>query len=176
MQEGSLRCDVNIYVHPVGQLNFRIKVEIKNMNSFSAMNRAIDYEISRRVLLHSRGQSDQIVQETRLWEEVAQKTFTMRKKEGLAEYIYFPEPDLPEVILTKDYVDKIQQVLPELPEAKRRRYEKLGVNMQDVLFLANDNHVAEFFDASVENGADAKLAANWIMGDIAAFLKLNDFQ
>ncbi|CAL9119363.1 unnamed protein product [Musa acuminata var. zebrina] len=173
MQEGSLRCDVNIFVRPVGQSIFETKVEIKNMNSFSAMNRAIDYEISRQVLLHSRGQSDQIVQETRLWEE---KTFTMRKKEGLAEYIYFPEPDLPEVILTKDYVDKIQQVLPELPEAKRRRYEKLGLYMQDVLFLANDNHVAEFFDASVENGADAKLAANWIMGDIAAFLKLNDFQ
>ncbi|CAL9119343.1 unnamed protein product [Musa acuminata var. zebrina] len=144
MQEGSLRCDVNIFVRPVGQSIFETKVEIKNMNSFSAMNRAIDYEISRRVLLHSRGQSDQIVQETRLWEEGAQKTFTMRKKEGLAEYIYFPEPDLPEVILTKDYVDKIQQVLPELPEAKRRRYEKLGVNMQDVLFLANDNHAYKF--------------------------------
>ncbi|CAL9057872.1 unnamed protein product [Musa banksii] len=171
MQEGSLRCDVNISVRPVGQSNFGTKVEIKNMNSFSAMNRAIDYEISRQVHLHSQGQSDQIVQETRLWEEGAQKTFTMRKKEGLADYRYFPEPDLPEVILTKDYVDKIQQVLPELPEAKRRRYEKLGLNMQDVLFLANDNHVAEFFDASVENGADAKLAANWIMGDIAAFLK-----
>lgn len=171
MQEGSLRCDVNISVRPVGQSNFGTKVEIKNMNSFSAMNRAIDYEISRQVLLHSQGQSDQIVQETRLWEEGAQKTFTMRKKEGLADYRYFPEPDLPEVVLTKDYVDKIQQVLPELPEAKRRRYEKLGLNMQDVLFLANDNHVAEFFDASVENGADAKLAANWIMGDIAAFLK-----
>ncbi|XP_065028406.1 glutamyl-tRNA(Gln) amidotransferase subunit B, chloroplastic/mitochondrial [Musa acuminata AAA Group] len=171
MQEGSLRCDVNISVRPVGQSNFGTKVEIKNMNSFSAMNRAIDYEISRQVHLHSQGQSDQIVQETRLWEEGAQKTFTMRKKEGLADYRYFPEPDLPKVILTKDYVDKIQQVLPELPEAKRRRYEKLGLNMQDVLFLANDNHVAEFFDASVENGADAKLAANWIMGDIAAFLK-----
>ncbi|URE47167.1 hypothetical protein MUK42_13558 [Musa troglodytarum] len=171
MQEGSLRCDVNISVRPVGQSKFGTKVEIKNMNSFSAMNRAIDYEISRQVLLHNQGQSDQIVQETRLWEEGAQKTFTMRKKEGLADYRYFPEPDLPEVVLTKDYVDKIQQVLPELPEAKRRRYEKLGLNMQDVLFLANDNHVAEFFDASVENGADAKLAANWIMGDIAAFLK-----
>ncbi|CAL9769689.1 unnamed protein product [Musa acuminata subsp. burmannicoides] len=165
MQEDSLRCDVNISVRPVRQSNFGTKVEIKNMNSFSAMNRAIDYEISRQVLLHSQGQSDQIVQETRLWEEGAQE------KEGLADYRYFPELDLPEVILTKDYVDKIQQVLPELPEAKRRRYEKLGLNMQDVLFLANDNHVAELFDASVENGADAKLAANWIMGDIAAFLK-----
>ncbi|CAL9119359.1 unnamed protein product [Musa acuminata var. zebrina] len=142
MQEGSLRCDVNIFVRPVGQSIFETKVEIKNMNSFSAMNRAIDYEISRRVLLHSRGQSDQIYVTPS--PSVVHKTFTMRKKEGLAEYIYFPEPDLPEVILTKDYVDKIQQVLPELPEAKRRRYEKLGVNMQDVLFLANDNHAYKF--------------------------------
>ncbi|WOL14009.1 glutamyl-tRNA(Gln) amidotransferase subunit B, chloroplastic/mitochondrial [Canna indica] len=171
MQEGSLRCDVNVSVRPIGQLKFGTKVEIKNLNSFSAMNRAIDYEISRQVLLHSQGQSEQIVQETRLWEDGAQKTFTMRKKEGLADYRYFPEPDLPEVVLTKDYVDKIHQSLPELPEAKRRRYEQLGLTMQDVLFLANDNHVAEFFDTTIENGADAKLAANWIMSDIAAFLK-----
>ncbi|WOL04458.1 glutamyl-tRNA(Gln) amidotransferase subunit B, chloroplastic/mitochondrial [Canna indica] len=171
MQEGSLRCDVNVSVRPIGQLKFGTKVEIKNMNSFSAMNRAIDYEISRQVLLHSQGQSEQIVQETRLWEDGAQKTFTMRKKEGLADYRYFPEPDLPEVVLTKDYVDKIRRSLPELPEAKRRRYEELGLTMQDVLFLANDNHVAEFFDTTIENGADAKLAANWIMSDIAAFLK-----
>ncbi|KAG6511960.1 hypothetical protein ZIOFF_030047 [Zingiber officinale] len=123
------------------------------------------------VLLHSQGQNDQIFQETRLWEEGAQKTFTMRKKEGLADYRYFPEPDLPEVVLTKEFVDKLSQGLPELPEAKRRRYEKMGLAMQDALFLANDNHVAEFFDASFENGADPKLSANWIMGDISAFLK-----
>ncbi|KAG6511957.1 hypothetical protein ZIOFF_030044 [Zingiber officinale] len=171
MQEGSLRCDVNVSVRPIGQSKFGTKVEIKNMNSFSAMSRAIDYEISRQVLLHSLGQSDQIFQETRLWEEGAQKTFTMRKKEGLADYRYFPEPDLPEVVLTKEFVDKLCQGLPELPEAKRRRYEKMDLAMQDVLFLANDNHVAEFFDASLENGADPKLAANWIMGDISAFLK-----
>nr|CAN80521.1 hypothetical protein VITISV_003568 [Vitis vinifera] len=115
------------------------QVEIKNLNSFSAMNRAIDFEISRQVSLHSQGQSDQIVQETRLWEEGGQKTVTMRKyKEGLSDYRYFPEPDLPEVILTEDYVGSICSSLPELPELKRRRYEKMGLSMQDVLFLAND--------------------------------------
>ncbi|KAK9287933.1 hypothetical protein L1049_016378 [Liquidambar formosana] len=108
MQEGSLRCDVNVSVRPIGRLEFGTKVEIKNLNSFSAINRAIDFEISRQVLLHSQGQGDQIVQETRLWEEGAQKTVTMRKKEGLADYRYFPEPDLPVVILSKDYVDNIQ--------------------------------------------------------------------
>ncbi|GMH18769.1 hypothetical protein Nepgr_020610 [Nepenthes gracilis] len=171
MQEGSLRCDVNVSVRPVGQSNFGTKVEIKNLNSFSAINRAIDYELSRQVHLHSQGQADSIVQETRLWEEGTQKTVTMRKKEGLSDYRYFPEPDLPEVVLTEDYIDNVRDSLPELPEMKRRRYEKMGLSMQDVLFLANDVTVAEFFDASLAKGADVKLAANWIMGDIAAYMK-----
>ncbi|XVF28511.1 hypothetical protein REPUB_Repub15cG0035700 [Reevesia pubescens] len=171
MQEGSLRCDVNVSIRPVGQLEFGTKVEIKNLNSFSSINRAIDFEISRQVLLQSQGQGDQIVQETRLWEEGAQKTVTMRKKEGLSDYRYFPEPDLPEVILTQEYVDKIQNSLPELPEMKRSRYEKMGLSMQDVIFLANDMNVAEYFDATISSGADIKLAANWIMGDIAAYMK-----
>ncbi|XP_055813776.1 glutamyl-tRNA(Gln) amidotransferase subunit B, chloroplastic/mitochondrial [Solanum dulcamara] len=171
MQEGSLRCDVNISVRPIGQLEFGTKVEIKNLNSFSSMSRAIDYEISRQVLLHNQGQVDQIVQETRLWEEGAQKTVTMRKKEGLADYRYFPEPDLPGVTLTEEYVDSIRESLPELPEDKRRRYEKMGLSMQDVLFLANDINIADFFDTTTAGGADIKLSANWIMGDIAAYMK-----
>ncbi|KAA8548893.1 hypothetical protein F0562_000577 [Nyssa sinensis] len=161
MQEGSLRCDVNVSVRPLGQLEFGTK----------AINRAIDFEISRQALLHSQGLKDQIVQETRLWEEGAQKTVTMRKKEGLSDYRYFPEPDLPEVIIAKEYVDNIRDSLPELPEMKRRRYEKLGLSMQDLLFLANDVDVADFFDATIAKGADVKLAANWIMGDIAAYMK-----
>ncbi|XP_010467088.1 PREDICTED: glutamyl-tRNA(Gln) amidotransferase subunit B, chloroplastic/mitochondrial [Camelina sativa] len=171
MQEGSLRCDVNISIRPIGQAEFGTKVEIKNLNAFSAMSRAIDFEISRQALLYDQGKADQIVTETRLWDEGAQKTVTMRKKEGLADYRYFPEPDLPEVILTQEYVDSIRASLPELPEAKRRRYEAMGLGMQDVLFLANDVSVAEYFDAVIGKGAEVKLAANWIMGDIAAYLK-----
>ncbi|CAH9103929.1 unnamed protein product [Cuscuta europaea] len=171
MQEGSLRCDVNISVHPMGQIKFGTKVEIKNLNSFSSMSRAIDFEISRQVLLLNQGQGDQIVQETRLWEEGGQKTITMRKKEGLSDYRYFPEPDLPGVTITEDYVDSISKSLPELPEIKRRRYEKMGLSMQDVLFLTNDANVAEFFDATIGEGADVKIATNWMMGDIAAYLK-----
>ncbi|KDP33336.1 hypothetical protein JCGZ_12885 [Jatropha curcas] len=171
MQEGSLRCDVNVSIRPIGQSEFGTKVEIKNLNSFSSINRAIDFEISRQVLLHSQGQVDSIVQETRLWEEGAQKTVSMRKKEGLSDYRYFPEPDLPEVIFTKEYVDSIKNSLPDLPEIKRRRYENMGLGMQDVLFLANDMSIAEFFDATIAKGADVKLAANWIMGDIAAYMK-----
>nr|GMD17810.1 glutamyl-tRNA(Gln) amidotransferase subunit B, chloroplastic/mitochondrial isoform X1 [Ipomoea batatas] len=140
MQEGSLRCDVNISVHPIGQLEFGTKVEIKNLNSFSSVSRAIDFEISRQVLLHCQGQSDQIVQETRLWEEGSQKTITMRKKEGLSDYRYFPEPDLPGVTITQECIDSVCNSLPELPEMKRRRYEKMGLSMQDVLFLTNDSN------------------------------------
>ncbi|XP_071720312.1 glutamyl-tRNA(Gln) amidotransferase subunit B, chloroplastic/mitochondrial [Rutidosis leptorrhynchoides] len=171
MQEGSLRCDVNISIRPIGQLQFGTKVEIKNLNSFSAMSRAIDFEIARQADLYNNGQADEIVQETRLWEEGAQKTVTMRKKEGLADYRYFPEPDLPEVILTEEYVNSIRDSLPELPEMKRRRYEEMGLSMQDVLFLANDVNVADFFDATIAKVTDIKLAANWIMGDIAAYMK-----
>ncbi|KAK8684622.1 hypothetical protein V6N13_040638 [Hibiscus sabdariffa] len=171
MQEGSLRCDVNVSIRPIGQPEFGTKVEIKNLNSFSSINRAIDFEISRQAQLHSQGQGDHIVQETRLWEEGAQKTIMMRKKEGLSDYRYFPEPDLPEVILTQEYVDSVHNSLPELPEMKRRRYENMGLSMQDVLFLANDMNVAEYFDATLSSGADLKLAANWIMGDIAAYMK-----
>ncbi|XP_058215724.1 glutamyl-tRNA(Gln) amidotransferase subunit B, chloroplastic/mitochondrial-like [Rhododendron vialii] len=171
MQEGSLRCDVNVSVRPIGQLEFGTKVEVKNLNSFSAINRAIEFEILRQVLLHNEGQSDQIVQETRLWDEGSQKTVTMRKKEGLADYRYFPEPDLPEVILSEEFIEGIRDSLPELPETKRRRYEKMGLSMQDILFLANDINVADFFDETIGKGADVKLAANWIMGDVAAYMK-----
>lgn len=171
MQEGSLRCDVNVSVRPIGQSGFGTKVEVKNLNSFSAINRAIEFEIWRQVVLHNEGQSDQIVQETRLWDEGSQKTVTMRKKEGLADYRYFPEPDLPEVILSEDFIEEIRDSLPELPEMKRRRYEHMGLSMQDILFLANDINVADFFDETIGNGGDVKLAANWIMGDVAAYMK-----
>lgn len=171
MQEGSLRCDVNISVRPIGQSEFGTKVEIKNINTLSGISRSIDFEIARQIGLHNEGQSDQIEQETRLWDEGAQKTVTMRKKEGLADYRYFPEPDLPEVNLSEDFIDGIRNSLPELPEQKRRRYEELGLSMQDVLFLVDDTIVANFFDATISKGADIKLAANWIMGDIAAYMK-----
>ncbi|CAN8270524.1 unnamed protein product [Cochlearia groenlandica] len=171
MQEGSLRCDVNISIRPIGQAEFGTKVEIKNLNAFSSISRAIDFEITRQALLYNQGQEDQIVTETRLWEEGAQKSVTMRKKEGLADYRYFPEPDLPEVVLTQEYVDSIRASLPELPEAKRRRYEAMGLGIQDVLFLANDVSVAKYFDEVIGKGAEVKAAANWLMSDIAAYLK-----
>ncbi|MFO7028689.1 Asp-tRNA(Asn)/Glu-tRNA(Gln) amidotransferase GatCAB subunit B [Limnospira fusiformis CCALA 023] len=170
MQEGSLRCDVNISVRPVGQKEFGTKVEIKNMNSFSAIQRAIDYEIERQIAALEAGES--LVQETRLWEEGSQRTISMRSKEGSSDYRYFPEPDLPPIQVSAEQLKQWKSELPELPAQKRHRYETdLGLSAYDTRVLTDDRTVAEYFEATVAAGADTKQAANWLMGDITAYLK-----
>ncbi|PRW18308.1 glutamyl-tRNA(Gln) amidotransferase subunit chloroplastic mitochondrial [Chlorella sorokiniana] len=171
MAEGSMRCDVNISVRPRGQAAFGTKVEIKNMNSFSAMQRAIEFEIARQVELLEGGRGGEIVQETRLWDEGRQCTYSMRKKEGLADYRYFPEPDLPPVVLTQEQVDGLQASMPELPAAVRARYAALGLSQYDVLVLADELAVCRYFDAVLAAGAPPKPAANWVMGDVMAAAK-----
>lgn len=169
MQEGSLRCDVNISVRPVGSEKFGTKVEIKNMNSFSAIQKAIDYEIDRQITAIEAG--EKIVQETRLWDEGSQRTFTMRVKEGSSDYRYFPEPDLGPIEVSKEQLAQWKSELPELPAAKRHRYEnELGLSAYDARVLTDDRSVSEYFEAVVAAGANPKLAANWIMGDISAHL------
>ena len=169
MQEGSLRCDVNISVRPVGQQEFGTKVEIKNMNSFSAIQRAIDYEISRQVKAIETG--DRIAQETRLWDEGNQCTKSMRSKEGSSDYRYFPEPDLPPILVSVSQRQAWQAELPELPAQKRHRYEEdLGLSAYDARVLSDEASIAAYFEATVAAGADPKLAANWITQDMAAYL------
>ncbi|MEO0456994.1 MAG: Asp-tRNA(Asn)/Glu-tRNA(Gln) amidotransferase subunit GatB [Cyanobacteria bacterium P01_A01_bin.114] len=169
MQEGSLRCDVNISVRPVGQQAFGTKVEIKNMNSFNAIQRAIDHEIERQIAAIEAGEP--IVQETRLWEENSQRTISMRSKEGSSDYRYFPEPDLPPIEVSKAQLAAWQAELPELPAKKRHRYEAaLGLSAYDARVLTDDRSVAEYFEAAVAAGADAKAAVNLIMGDITGYL------
>ncbi|NJO44097.1 MAG: Asp-tRNA(Asn)/Glu-tRNA(Gln) amidotransferase subunit GatB [Cyanobacteria bacterium CRU_2_1] len=175
MQEGSLRCDVNISVRLVGAEKFGTKVEIKNMNSFSAIQKAIDYEIERQVEAVESG--ERIIQETRLWDESSQRTISMRTKEGSSDYRYFPEPDLGPIEVSKAQLTTWQAELPELPAQKRHRYENdLGLSAYDARVLTDDRSIAEYFEATVTAGASPKLAANWIMGDISAYLnkeKLN---
>eukprot|EP00898_Chlorokybus_atmophyticus_P006915 jgi/Chlat1/7224/Chrsp57S06860 len=170
MSQGSLRCDVNVSVHwpgtPLGT-----KVEIKNMNSFSGMQRAADFEIARQIALHEAGRGQEIVNETRLWDEAGQKTITMRKKEGLADYRYFPEPDLPEVRITDAVLANERSTLPELPDERRQRYLDLGLPLADALLLADEATNALFFDTACSAGAEPKAVANWMMGDITKFLK-----
>ncbi|MEK0177993.1 MAG: Asp-tRNA(Asn)/Glu-tRNA(Gln) amidotransferase subunit GatB [Oscillatoriales cyanobacterium] len=170
MQEGSLRCDVNISVRPVGRKEFGTKVEIKNMNSFNAIERAIDYEIERQIQALENGET--IFQETRLWDENKQCTFSMRMKEGASDYRYFPEPDLPPIEVSRVQLADWQAQLPELPAEKRHRYEtQLSLSPYDARVLTDDKAVAEYFEEAIAAGAAPKQAANWVMGDITAYLK-----
>ena len=172
MQEGSLRCDVNISVRKKGAKKFGTKVEIKNMNSFSAIQKAIEYEIDRQIEAIENGEL--IVQETRLWEEATQRTISMRKKEGSSDYRYFPEPDLPPLEVSPEQLKAWAEELPELPAHKRRRYEEeFGLSPYDARVLTDDRTVAEYFETAVIAGANAKLVANWISQDIAAYLNNN---
>jgi aspartyl-tRNA(Asn)/glutamyl-tRNA(Gln) amidotransferase subunit B len=172
MQEGSLRCDVNISVRPVGQKEFGTKVEIKNMNSFTAIQRAIEYEIDRQIEALEVGET--LVQETRLWEEGSQRTISMRKKEGSSDYRYFPEPDLGPIEVSSKQLEEWRSQLPELPAQKRQRYTAdLGLSVYDARVLTNDYATMKYFEAAIAAGAPAKLAANWIMGDVSAYLNSN---
>jgi aspartyl-tRNA(Asn)/glutamyl-tRNA(Gln) amidotransferase subunit B len=172
MQEGSLRCDVNISVRPVGQKKFGTKVEIKNMNSFNAIQKAIEYEIERQIAAIEAGEP--IIQETRLWEEGSQRTISMRSKEGSSDYRYFPEPDLAPIEVSDEQLQKWRAELPELPASKRRRYEsELGLSAYDARVLTEERATAEYFEATIAAGANPKAAANWITQDIAAYLNKN---
>jgi aspartyl-tRNA(Asn)/glutamyl-tRNA(Gln) amidotransferase subunit B len=170
MQEGSLRCDVNISVRPVGTEKFGTKVEIKNMNSFNAIQRAIDFEIQRQIQAIAIGEP--IVQETRLWDESSQQTFSMRVKEGSSDYRYFPEPDLGPIEVSSEQLALWRSQLPELPAQKRHRYEtEFELSAYDARVITDDRLVSAYFEATLAAGANPKQAANWIMGDITAHLK-----
>jgi aspartyl-tRNA(Asn)/glutamyl-tRNA(Gln) amidotransferase subunit B len=171
MQEGSLRCDVNISVRRKGTEALGTKVEVKNLNSFSAVRAAAEYELKRQSKLMEEGRGDEIVQETRLWDENRSKTQSMRTKEGAADYRYFREPDLPFLVLPNGMVDKAQQEMPELPEQVRERFLSMGLPVADTSILADDVKTKEYFDACVSAGANPKVACNWLVGDIAALLK-----
>jgi len=171
MAEGSMRCDVNVSVRRKGATEFGTKVEIKNMNSFNAMQRAIDYEYIRQCQLIEDNNESEIVQETRLWDENTQSTASMRRKEGLADYRYFPEPDIPDLHISEEFIQSIKESLPELPSEKRKRYMSLGLSEYDALVLSDDEDIAAYFDRVLNSGASVKQAANWVMGDVNAVVK-----
>lgn len=171
MAEGSMRCDVNVSVRKRGVPEFGTKVEVKNMNSFNAMQRAIDFEFVRQCTLIQENKEHEIVQETRLWDENGQFTAPMRKKEGLADYRYFPEPDIPEICISDSFIDELRSSLPELPCEKRARYSSLGLSEYDVLVLSDDEDISAYFDGVLTSGTSVKQAANWVMGDVNAAVK-----
>jgi len=167
MQEGSLRCDVNISVRRGPEAPFGTKVEIKNMNSFSAIQKACEYEIQRQIKAYETGEP--VRQETRLWDEGKQLTKSMRSKEGSSDYRYFPEPDLGPIEVSDTQREAWRAELPELPAARRHRYaEQLGLSVYDARVLTDERPMADYFEATVAAGGDPKGVANWITGDIAA--------
>lgn len=170
LEQGSLRADANVSVRPVGQKEFGTKTEIKNMNSFRAIERAVEYEINRQIEAVENG--ERIVQETRLWNEEKQTTISMRSKEGASDYRYFPDPDLIPMHISRELVAELEKTLPELPAEKRKRYqEALGLSAYDAGVLVADKELSTFFDRAVEAyPANAKAVANWLMGDVSAWL------
>lgn len=169
MEEGSLRCDANVSVRPVGQKELGTKTEIKNINSFKGVERAIEYEAMRQAELLEDG--GKVVQETRTWDEKEGVTKSMRTKEEANDYRYFPEPDLVPFTVSDEYIENIRKSLPELPDARKERYMKeFGLSSEDAVFMTNDKDTADYFEAAVAAGADPKAAVNWLMGEFASQL------
>jgi aspartyl-tRNA(Asn)/glutamyl-tRNA(Gln) amidotransferase subunit B len=169
MQEGSLRCDANVSIHKPGEA-FGTRAELKNLNSFRFVEQAIEYEIARQSdLLESGGT---VVQETRLYDPDRHETRSMRAKEEANDYRYFPDPDLLPLVIEKAFVEKVRNTLPELPEAKRERFKTdYGLSDYDAAVLTAEREHADYFEAVAGAlGGEAKLAANWVMGELAAAL------
>lgn len=169
LEEGSMRCDANISVRPVGQKEFGTRAEIKNVNSFRALQRAIEYEVDRQIEIIEEG--GEVVQETRLWDDNSGETRSMRGKEDAHDYRYFPEPDLMPLEISDEWKNSIKEKMPELPDAKRARYESLGLSAYDANVIVEQMETALFFDKVLELGADAKTANNFLMKEVTAFLK-----
>jgi aspartyl-tRNA(Asn)/glutamyl-tRNA(Gln) amidotransferase subunit B len=169
LEEGSMRCDANISIMPKGSKEFGTRAEIKNVNSFSALQRAIEYEIDRQIDIVEEG--GQVVQETRLWDDNSRETRSMRGKEDAHDYRYFPEPDLMPLEISREWVQKIKDTMPELPAQKRERYQSIGLSEYDASVVVEQMGLALFFDKVLELGANPKTAINFIMGEIAAYLK-----
>ena len=170
MQEGSFRCDANVSVRPVGQKEYGTRTELKNINSFRFVERAIEYEVERQIDMLEEG--GEIVQETRLYDADKHETRSMRSKEEAHDYRYFPDPDLPPMVLGDSFIEEVRITLPELPDAKKARFEtELGLNEADAQVLTADREIADYFESTADaTSADTKTVANWMTGELFANL------
>jgi aspartyl-tRNA(Asn)/glutamyl-tRNA(Gln) amidotransferase subunit B len=170
MEEGSLRCDANVSVRPAGAEKFGTKAEVKNVNSFRYLQKALEFEIARQIEVVSSG--GRVRQETRLWDSERDETVAMRSKEEAHDYRYFPEPDLPPLTVTTAWIEDIRRSLPELPEARKARFvAAYGLSEYDADVLVRLPGGADYFEAVVRAGASAKAAGNWIQGEVRRKLK-----
>jgi aspartyl-tRNA(Asn)/glutamyl-tRNA(Gln) amidotransferase subunit B len=174
MQEGSFRCDANISVRPKGQKEFGTRTELKNLNSFRFVERALNFEIERQIDVLESG--DTVVQETRLYDADKNETRSMRAKEEANDYRYFPDPDLLPLVIEPAFLEQVKADLPELPEEKKRRFmQQYGLSLYDASMLTSSRELADYFEETVKvSGCEAKLCANWVMGELAAFLNKNN--
>lgn len=165
MEKGNLRCEANVSVRRIGASSFGKKVELKNLNSVRFMQRAIEFEVDRHIkVLESGGQ---LVQETRLWDERAAETRVMRSKEEAQEYRYFPEPDLPPLVVSADFIESVRASMPELPEARRQRFvEQYGLSFSDASQLTAERSLADYYENAVEASGNARTTANWIRSEL----------
>ncbi|MBC1636925.1 Asp-tRNA(Asn)/Glu-tRNA(Gln) amidotransferase subunit GatB [Listeria welshimeri] len=169
MEEGSMRCDANISIRPIGQEAFGVKTELKNLNSFNNVRKGIEYEEKRQAEVLLSGGI--IEQETRRFEEATGKTSLMRIKEGSDDYRYFPEPDLVDLFIDDAWKERIRAEIPELPDKRQIRYiNDLGLPAYDAMVLTLTKEMSDFFEATLAAGADAKQASNWLMGEVSAYL------
>ncbi|MDN5372997.1 MAG: Asp-tRNA(Asn)/Glu-tRNA(Gln) amidotransferase subunit GatB [Carnobacterium inhibens] len=169
MEEGSMRCDANISIRPIGQEKFGTKTELKNLNSFNFVRRGLAFEEKRqeKVLLSG----GVIQQETRRYDEATGDTLLMRVKEGSSDYRYFPEPDLPNIVIDEAWIERVKATIPEMPKDRRIRYiSELGLPEYDAMVLTATKEMSDFFEGTLANGADAKQASNWLMGEVSAYL------
>lgn len=172
LEEGSLRCDCNVSVRRVGEGKLGTKVEIKNINSFRFVEKAIEYEIDRQIDEVEAGRT--IVQETRLYDPDKNRTFSMRTKENAQDYRYFPDPDLLPVLISQDRIDKIRQSLPELPSQRASRFQnQLGLSKYDASHLTSEKEIADYFEQVGAQCGNYKMAANWIMTELIRELNLH---
>jgi len=170
MQEGSFRCDANVSVRPVGQEELGTRAEIKNINSFRFVEKAINHEIERQIEVIEDG--GRVIQETRLYDADKDETRSMRSKEEANDYRYFPDPDLLPVVIDDEYIESVRKELPELPEQKKQRYmDEFGLSAYDAGVLTTSRVLADYFETVAGACGDAKLAANWVSGELSA--KLN---
>lgn len=175
LAEGSMRCDANVSVRPVGQVELGERTEIKNVNSFRYVERAIEVEIQRQIDLLEAGQ--RIERDTRLYDPDRNETRSMRSKELANDYRYFPDPDLLPLEITQAFIDEVAAELPELPEARQARYQaEYGLSEYDAAWLTKDPDIAEYFEVVTASSQDAKLAANWLMSDLSAALNRDDIE
>jgi len=170
LEEGSFRCDANVSIAPKDATTLGTRVEIKNINSFRYVQKAIEYEIARQVSVLENG--GKLVQETRLWDAEKNETRSMRSKENAQDYRYFPEPNLPPLFVSESQVEAVRKTLPELPKAKCRRYvESLGLPEYDASVLTAERELAEYFETCLTHYADAKKLSNWVMGELLRMMK-----